>query len=505
MLRAGARQTFAAFGVPAFRLHWACTVAAFISFMMSFTVQSVITYDLTGSNASVAFVAAGSGVAWFFVGPVAGALADRLPKRRLLVIAQTLIAINFGVLAFLVLSDDISVLWLTASSFLLGSCFAFTGPTRRAYVADLVPRHLVGNGVVLLQSALNFPQIVGPAIAAGLISIAFVGAGGAYVFMFAVLALTILSLGLMPQGPPRNVVRRGVYREIVLGLRYAASHSRIRLLLGSLLLISVAGGSYQILLPGLLESALGVESVQLGLLQAFAGIGSFTVGVAVAGVVGTRWSGRVMYIMAVGFGLGVLLLGMTPSVVVAFPIMFLLGAGFSAFQAVNTAEVLIQADPEYHGRLTSLTFVPFGVQSMAGLAFGNLADGIGERSMLVIMGIATMAISAVAGVLYQRIRAPARTTLALASEASPRSPRRRLRAQTDGDRRQETSEQLSPRRAGGDAEGRRGLGPDSTAWLYLAARGSPLLSLRDISPRRAGGEGIRLVQGIPGGARCGCR
>ena len=134
-----------------------------------------------------------------------------------------------------------------------------------------------------------------------------------------------------------------------------------------------------------------------------------------------------MYIMAVGFGLGVLLLGMTPSVVVAFPIMFLLGAGFSAFQAVNMAEVLIQADPEYHGRLTSLTFVPFGVQSMAGLAFGNLADGIGERSMLIIMGIATMVISAVAGALYQRIRAPVRTTLALVSDepgvAPPPPPR----------------------------------------------------------------------------------
>ena len=188
-------------------------------------------------------------------------------------------------------------------------------------------------------------------------------------------------------------------------------------MLGSLLLISVAGGSYQILLPGLLESALGVESVQLGLLQAFAGIGSFTVGVAVAGVVGTRWSGRVMYIMAVGVRARRAAAGDSrPSVVVAFPIMFLLGAGFSAFQAINTAEVLIQADPEYHGRLTSLTFVPFGVQSMAGLAFGNLADGIGERPMLLMMGIATIAISVVSVALYERIRAPARTTLALASE-----------------------------------------------------------------------------------------
>lgn len=408
MLRAGARHTFAAFSVPAFRLHWACTVAAFVSFMMSFTVQSVITYDLTGSNASVAFVAAGSGAAWFVIGPIAGALADRLPKRRLLVLAQTVIAINFGVLAFLVMTDRIAVIWLTVSSFLLGSCFAFTGPTRRAYVADLVPTRLVGNGVVLLQSALNFPQIVGPAIASGLISIALIGTGGAYVFMFAVLSLTILSLGLMPHGAPRNVARRGVYREIMLGFRYAAGHPRIRLLLLSLLLISVAGGSYQILLPGLLEKVLGVDAAQLGLLQAFAGIGSFTVGISVAAVVGTRWSGWVMYIMAFGFGLGVLLLGLTPSVIVSFPIMFLLGAGFSAFQSVNTAEVIIQADREYHGRLTSLTFVPFGVQSMAGLGFGQLADEIGERWMLVLMGAAAIVISLVAVALYQRIRAPER-------------------------------------------------------------------------------------------------
>ena len=87
--------------------------------------------------------------------------------------------------------------------------------------------------------------------------------------------------------------------------------------------------------------------------------------------------------------------------------------------------MLIQADPEYHGRLTSLTFVPFGVQSMAGLAFGNLADGIGERSMLIIMGIATMAISAVSGLPSTSASALPPAPLWRSLLTSRRSPRRR--------------------------------------------------------------------------------
>ena len=64
MLRAGARQTFAAFSVGRYRLHWTQTVAAFIAFSMSFTVQSVVAFDLTGANAAVGLVGAGNGIAW---------------------------------------------------------------------------------------------------------------------------------------------------------------------------------------------------------------------------------------------------------------------------------------------------------------------------------------------------------------------------------------------------------------------------------------------------------
>ena len=407
MLRAGARQTFAAFSVGRYRLHWAQTVAAFIAFSMSFTVQSVVAFDLTGENAAVGLVGAGNGIAWLAIGPIAGALADRLPKRRLLVLAQSVIALAFLLLAILIVTGQIAIIWLVVTSFLLGSSFAFTGPTRRAYIGDIVPERLVGNGVALLQSALSLPMMIGPAIATGLLTIAFVGPGGAYFAMFGMLALTIASLGLMPSGAPRGARRGGIYREIVLGVRYAAAQPRLRLLLVSLMLISIFGQPYQVLLPGLLENTLGEPAERIGVLQGVAGIGSFVVGLAVAGFVGSAWSGRVMYSMALLFGAGVALLALTPNVAVAFPFMFMIGAGISAFQAVNTAEVLVQSEPAYHGRLTALTFFPFGVSTLAGLLFGNIADASGERIVLLVMGLAVVGIAALSGLRYDRIRAPA--------------------------------------------------------------------------------------------------
>ena len=305
MLRAGLTQTFAAFGVGLFRLHWALTVAAFMSFSMSFTVLQIVAFELGGDNSSVALAMAGNGIAWFVIGPYAGALADRLRKRSLLVIAQTVIAINFAVLGLLVVTDQIQVIWLTVSNFLMGASFAFTGPTRRAYVGDLLPPRLVGNGVALLQTGLTFPMSVGPLLASVLLAISFVGAGGAYFAMAGLLTITVVSLWLMPPGTPRDVRRGSVTREIVLGLRYAWRHPRVRVLLVALVLVSVAAGPYQALLPGLLENELGIDAKELGLVTWPMGVGSFVVGLSVAGVVATKWSGRVMFAAGIGFGLGV--------------------------------------------------------------------------------------------------------------------------------------------------------------------------------------------------------
>ncbi len=406
MIRSGIGQTFQAFSVPLFRLHWSLTVMAFMAFSMNFTVLPIVAHDLGGDNWSVALAMAGNGIAWFFIGPFAGALTDRLSKRRLIALAQTAIAINYALIGFLIVIGRIEVIWLTVSTLFLGACFAFTGPSRRAYVADIVPPRLVGNGVALLQTGLTFPQSVGPVFGSLLLLAPFIGAEGAYFIMAAILVATILLLALMPPGNPRDVPRGSVVRELLLGLRYAWTHPRQRVLLASLLLVAATAGPYQNILPGLLENAFGIESRNLGLTTWPMGLGSFIVGLSVAGVVGTRWSGAVLLIMSCAFGLGVALLGVTPNALAMLPVVFLIGAGFSAFQTLNTAEVIRQSDRAYHGRITALTFLPFGVQSFTGLGFGQLADMLGERDVLIIMGLASIAVSIVLGVIYLRLKHP---------------------------------------------------------------------------------------------------
>ena len=281
------------------------------------------------------------------------------------------------------------------------------------------PARLVGNGVALLQTGLTFPQSVGPVLGSLLLFAPFIGADGAYFIMAGILVVTILSLYLMPPGSPRNVPRGSVTRELLLGLRYAWRQPRLRVLLATLLLVSATAGPYQNVLPGLLENVFGIESRNLGLVTWPMGVGSFIVGLSVAGVVGTRWSAGVLLVMSCAFGLGVALLGVTPNALVMLPVVFLIGSGFSAFQTLNTAEVIRQSEREYHGRVTALTFLPFGVQSFTGLGFGQVADMIGEQDVLIIMGLSSIAISLILGTIYLRMKPPTIQVHEAASASDP--------------------------------------------------------------------------------------
>ncbi len=113
-----------------------------------------------------------------------------------------------------------------------------------------------------------------------------------------------------------------------------------------------------------------------------------------------------LLVTSCAFGLGVALLGVTPNALIMLPVIFLVGSGFSAFQTLNTAEVIRQSSPEFHGRITALTFLPFGVQSFTGLGFGRLADMIGEQEVFIIMGISAMIVSLIFGTIYLRIKPP---------------------------------------------------------------------------------------------------
>src|SRR5262245_62659871 len=116
---------------------------------MSTVVNSVVAFDLTGSNRAVGTVIFGQGIAMFLLSPFGGALADRWPKRRVVAVGQSVAGTSFAVLALLWAAGWLAIVHLAICAFILGMCFAFIGPARQALVGELVPPDQRGNATAL--------------------------------------------------------------------------------------------------------------------------------------------------------------------------------------------------------------------------------------------------------------------------------------------------------------------------------------------------------------------
>ena len=130
------QSTFASLGIRAFRVLWFGTIGSFVAFFMSMIVQSVVAFEITGTNTAVGQVvfAQGAGMAGF--GPIGGAYADRWPRRRVVVICQLASAAVLLMLAYLIQLERLSIGMLSAAAFLMGTSFAFMGPARQSLAVD---------------------------------------------------------------------------------------------------------------------------------------------------------------------------------------------------------------------------------------------------------------------------------------------------------------------------------------------------------------------------------
>jgi len=394
MISAWAARTFKALRYRHYRVLWIGTSLAFLAFMMSSVVQAVVAFELTGRNGAVGFVSLGMGLATIVVSPFGGVTADRLPKRRLLFIGQSIIGLNFAAVGLLIVFDLITIPLLALSTLVMGAAFSFIGPARQALVGELVPPHDLANGIALQQVAMTLTRVIGPFVAAGLIGISFVGTGGTYLFMAGMFVFVVLTLSMLP--PSRAVARggRSFRDDMVLGVRHIRERPRLMLAVVTFIGVIMAGFSYFVVLPGFLENALGRPPKDMALLMAAGAASGFVVSVGVAGAAGSRHAWSLMAAGGVVLGLSLVLLASAPTFGVALLAMLAIGAGTGAFQVLNNAIVMREAEPAYHGRVMSLTMLAWGVNGLAAYPFGALADRIGERETLVVMAAGVLVIVA---------------------------------------------------------------------------------------------------------------
>ncbi len=373
------------------------------AFMMSFLMIPSVAFEISGSNAAAGLAQMGSGIAMFIVSPLGGVIADRTRKKPLVLAGQIVPALVILTTGLLIISDRITVPMLTAATLIMGLGFAFMGPARQAWVAELVPADEFRNAVALQQIAQNISQVAAPLLIAVLVGRVF-GIGGAYLFMASLFAIVLPITVTLPDTPPSAKERRPIRSELAAGLGYVWSDGRLRTLWLGFVGIVVCGFAFQTLLPGLLSNELDRSPTDIGVIFLVLAIAGLLVNLVLAGMIRTGPAMPLLlgagFVMAAGF----VLIAIAPTYLLAVVAGIPLGIGRSGFMLIDNTLLMSTAEPAYHGRVMSLAMMGFGSQALLAPVWGLLADWIGVRATLFTVGIVAAAVTAAVGLSWMRFR-----------------------------------------------------------------------------------------------------
>lgn len=358
---------------------------------MQIVARGYLAYDLTGLNTALGGVMIAFGLPQLLLGLWGGVLADRVPKRNLLMVCQGIVALNSLWVAVMIKTGEIEYWMLLVAGVVQGAGFAFIGPARQAFIGDLVGRNAIGNAVVLQQLSMNSTRVIGPSLAGAFIAVALIGTGGVYLMTTVGFFIAMATMVRLPPGNPSpRESQVSPTRDLVDGLRYVRGRPSLGLLILTGFAVITIGFPYQSFLPSVAANVYQTGSGGLGLLQSFAAVGAVAATVLVATFAESRRAWFWQPLLALAFGASLVALGATGSLWMGLAVMVAVGGLAGGFQGLNNALTMSSTDHEYHGRVQSISMLSWSLFGLFALPIGIVADQIGIRETLMLMGAAVI-------------------------------------------------------------------------------------------------------------------
>jgi MFS family permease len=372
------KTIFRAFRYPNYRLFYYGQSISLIGVWVQNIAMGWLLYRLTGSALLLGTVAFAQQIPSLFIMPFAGVLADRFNRRKVLIISQAAAMVVAFVLAFLVLTDRITIPVIIILAAVNGVILAFDTPFRNSFVPDMITeKHDLGNAIALNSSLYNLARFIGPPI--GGVLIAWVGEGWCFfingVSFLAVLA-SLYAMKVAPQKP--RLKKSSVFRELREGINYALNEKSIRYLLVLVAMSSFFGLPFQALLPVFAADVLQGGSELLGLLTGALGFGALTGAFYLASRKHVHIIPVAVFRTALIFAVGLGAFALSSYAILSFIMMAI--TGFGMIVHFNSTNALIQtiADEDKRGRVVALYSLSFmGITPLGSLAAGWLAEFIG--------------------------------------------------------------------------------------------------------------------------------
>lgn len=393
------QETFAALKYYNYRLWFVGQIVSLVGTWMQSTAQGYLIYQITGSASYLGLVGFAGGAPSLLFTLFGGVIADRLPRRKLLVMTQTYMMILAFSLAALTFANVVQPWHIVILAFLLGVANAFEAPARISFVLELVSRKDMTNAIALNSTMFNTATVVGPSVA-GLTYAAF-GPGWCFTlngisFVAVIAALLLMRIKLEPQ-PSR---RSGAMADLGEGIRYVLKNRMIISLIGSVGFVGLFGIGMMTLLPAWAKDVMGGDVRTNGWLVSARGLGSLISALMLAYWGGRKLRGRLWTVGA--FIMPVMLFIFAWIRWLPLSLVTLLGVGWAFMMVMNNSQAIVQSLVSDHvrGRVMGVyTLVFFGTMPIGSLLAGTLAEQIGEP-LTVMLGAGFLLILAIGAWLF---------------------------------------------------------------------------------------------------------
>lgn len=390
------RDIYSVLAVPNFRWLWVGSLGSSFAMNMQIIARGWFVYDLTSSAMDLAWVTLSFMLPSVLFSLYGGVLADRLPKRRLIVFAQSLNALATLIMAWIIFSGTV-VFWdFIWFGFFNGTILALSMPARQAFVPELIPQPLIFTAMALNTTGWNLSRIVGPALAGLLIAwlaggdkqSAF-GVGVVYVVIAALYlssALTTLLVDL--PGKSSQIQNTGTYNEMREGLAYVFAHPRIFALLLLSIIPFLFGMPLNTLLPAFNQDVLGGYADSLGILVSAMGGGAILGSMMMATMGDMKRKGMWLVISSLGWAVATVAFGLGSNLVWAILAIAVIGLVSAWNMSLNRGLLQHTVDAHMRGRIMSIDMMFHGLMPIGVFPISWVAEAYGVGTALTVSGIA---------------------------------------------------------------------------------------------------------------------
>jgi MFS family permease len=380
-------SSFESLTVPNFRWFWLGSVCSFLAMQMQFLTRGWLIYDMTESPIALALIVTSFALPLFLFSLMGGALADRWPKRTIIITTQLANAASVLVVGVLVMVGEIQFWHLLLTGVVNGLLISMNGPSRQAIIPEIVGRARLVNATALTQTGMNATRIGGSAVA-GVLIVA-IGVSGVY-FTMAILytfaALAILKV-TVTQGEPRDWSHWKLNREMVAGLKYVYQKPILLSIVGMSFVAVLLGMPFNNLMPAYVAEALDGSASELGFLLMISGIGAVVGSFLVARFGSTRRKGMLLMVSIIFWGFSLLAFSLANSLILAATAVFVVGVSSSLFMTFNASITQLLSTEDMYGRVMSVSMMTFGLMPLGVLPISAGAEVIGTPHALAFSAV----------------------------------------------------------------------------------------------------------------------